>query len=581
MKRFTGFTLAVLLPSLALVVGCRWSASPSEGDASPVSAWFVDVSDAAGITFVHDAGPTESFFMPQIVGSGAALFDANGDNLLDIYLLQNGGPQGARNRLYLQQPDHTFQDKSEGSGLDIAGHSMGVAVGDVNNDGRPDVLVTQFDGVKLFLNKGKGVFTDITKEAGLNNPAWGTSAAFVDYDRDGWLDLVVVNYVDYDRTWPCFAAGGQRDYCHPHSFPGRPTKLFRNLGRGSAGQGVRFEDVTSSSGLNRLAGPGLGVLCADFDGDGWPDIFVANDGEANRLWINRHDGTFREEAARSGVAFNVLGQSQANMGVAWADMDGDGLFDLYITHLTEETNTLWRQGSRGSFQDRTTQAGLMASGRRGTGFGVVAADFDNDDAVDLALVNGRVSRGTTLVNADLGEHWGYYAERNQLFVNDGKGRFRDRSPEEPAFCGILNVARGLAWGDFDNDGGIDLLATTVAGRARLYRNVISPRGHWLIVRAIDPKLQRDAYGAEVSVMVNGRRQVRLINPGTSYLSSSDPRAHFGLGTAEQVDGVRVVWPDGTAEEFRREVRIDRVVEVRKGEGQRPAEETGDSRRVRP
>ena len=577
MKPFAILLVAFVLLSSTLL-GCRRSASSSVSEGAPAAPWFADVSEQAGLSFVHDAGRLGNFFMPQIMGSGAALFDANGDNLLDIYLLQNGGPHGARNRLYLQSPNHTFRDASEGSGLDIPGYNMGVAVGDVNNDGRPDVLVTSYDGVQLFRNNGKGVFTNITAESGLNNPAWATSAAFVDYDRDGWLDLVVVNYLDYDPTWPCYAAGEQRDYCPPRRFQGRVTKLFRNLGPGAGREEVRFEDVTVSSGLNGVAGPGLGVLCADFNGNGWPDILVANDGEANRLWINQHDGTFREEAVRRGVAFNALGQAQGNMGVAWADVDGDGLFDLFITHLSEEGNTLWRQQPRGLFQDCTTRAGLTTSHWHGTGFGVVSADFDLDGAVDLALVNGRVFRGSTLANADLGEHWGYYAERNQLFVNEGTGRFRDRSREEPAFCGRGNVGRGLAWGDFDNDGQIDFLATTVAGRACLYRNVAPRKGHWLVVRALDPKLRRDAYGAEVRVTAGQQCWCRLINPGDSYLCSSDPRAHFGLGPAERVDSIAIVWPDGTTEDFPGR-QADQFVELRKGEGRRSDANAKPSRRA--
>src|SRR5262249_11354550 len=243
MKPFAILLVAFVLLSSTLL-GCRRSSSSSESEGAPAAPWFADVSEQAGLSFVHDAGRLGNFFMPQIMGSGAALFDANGDNLLDIYLLQNGGPHGARNRLYLQSPNHTFRDASEGSGLDIPGYNMGVAVGDVNNDGRPDVLVTGYDGVQLFRNNGKGVFTNITAESGLNNPAWATSAAFVDYDRDGWLDLVVVNYLDYDPTWPCYGAGEQRDYCPPRRFKGRATKLFRNLGPGAGREEVRFEDVT-------------------------------------------------------------------------------------------------------------------------------------------------------------------------------------------------------------------------------------------------------------------------------------------------------------------------------------------------
>jgi hypothetical protein len=527
----------------------------------------VDITAESGLNFVHDAGPTGSYFVPQIIGSGAALFDFDNDGRLDIYLIQNGGPKsGSTNRLFRQGADGRFTDVSAGSGLDIAGYGMGVAIGDVNNDGWPDVLVTQFGGARLFLNNGNGTFTEITKEAGLDTLLWGTSASFVDYDRDGWLDLVVVNYVDYAPI-SCFGAAGLREYCPPKSFAGTITKLYRNLGRPAGGNAntVRFEDVTLKAGLGRLPGPGLGVLCADFNGDGWPDIFVANDEQPNRLWINQKDGTFKEEAVVRGLAFNGLGQTQANMGIAFGDVAGEGLFDVFVTHLTEETHTLWRQGPRGMFQDRTAAAGLASPRWRGTGFGTVLADFDFDGALDLAVVNGRIARGPPAEAKALGPFWSRYAERNQLFANDGKGRFRDISADDEPFSQTAAVSRGLACGDLNGDGALDLLVTTVAGPARLYRNVAPKRGHWLLVRALDPALRRDAYGAEVRVCAGGRRWLRSINPGYSYLCSNDPRAHFGLGGAERVEAIEVLWPDGTAEAFPGQ-SVDQMVVLRKCEG---------------
>jgi hypothetical protein len=546
--------------------------------------WFADVTEEVGLDFTHDAGPLGPCFMPQVIGSGAALFDFDNDGRLDLYLVQNGGPSSRSvNRLFRQGADGRFTDVSAGSGLDVAGHGMGVAVGDVNNDGFPDVLVTQYGGPRLFLNNGNGTFTDVTRQAGITDLFWGTSACFVDYDRDGWLDFVVANYVDYDPSRPCFDERGQREYCHPKTFPGTVTTLYRNLGRvpGAAPGAVRFEDVTAKAGLGRTPGPGLGVVCADFDGDRWPDIFVANDAKANRLWINQKDGTFQEEAVARGVAYNGLGKPESNMGVALADVDGDGLFDVFVTHLTEETNTLWGQGPRGVFRDRTAAAGLASPRWRGTGFGTVLADFDHDGAPDLAVVNGRIGRlkltrpdaGTL---AGLGPFWGLYAERNQLFANDGAGRFRDVSPHNGPFCGTAAVSRGLACGDLDGDGALDLVVTALAGRVRVYRNVVPGRGHWLLVRAFDPALRRDAYGAEVTVEVGGRRWKRWVNPGFSYLCSNDPRAHFGLGPAAEVDAIRVVWPDGTEEVFPGGA-ADRTVAVRKGEGRTTSTGWGTSR----
>jgi hypothetical protein len=580
--------------------GCQRAVPSLPREEAEGPSWFVDITEASGLHFVHDPGPTGHYFMPQAVGSGAALFDFDNDGRLDIYLLQNGGPSSAStNRLFRQGADGRFVDVSKGSGLDIAGYGMGVAIGDVNNDGWPDVLVTEYGGIRLFLNNGNGTFSDVTKEAGLDNPLWGTSASFVDYDRDGWLDLVVVNYVDYDPARPCASAGGQPDFCPPRQFEGTVTKLYHNLGvarsaeRGarSAERGdqnelngaprsalraprpasrVRFEDATIKAGLGRVPGPGLGVVCADFNGDHWPDIFIANDGKPNRLWINQHDGTFKEEAVVRGLAYNALGQAEAGMGVALGDVDGDGEFDVFVTHLTEEMNTLWRQGPKGAFHDRTAAAGLANCRLRGTGFGTQLADFDQDGALDLAVANGRVSRDQRVRETQPGSFWSRYAERNQLFANDGTGRFRDISAQNPAFCGTARVARGLACGDLDGDGALDLLVTNIAGPARLYRNVAPGRGHWLLVRAFDPALKRDAYGAEITVQAGGRKFMRWVNPGSSYLSSNDPRAHLGLGPSQRVDAIQVVWPDGSLETFPG-CAADQVVMLCKGKGLRQAE----------
>lgn len=564
----------------AAVAGCQEGSTIPAAPTGPLL--FQDVTAQTGLTFLHDAGPLGDYFMPQIVGSGAALFDFDNDGLLDIYLVHNAGPASmSTNRLFHQEKNGRFRDVSIGSGLDIAGYGMGVAVGDINNDGWPDVLVTQYGGSRLFLNTGSGVFTDITRSAGLDLVLWGTSASFLDYDRDGWLDLVIVHYLDYGPDRPCTDVGGRREYCPPQAFHGTVTKLYHNLGIGSvrslSTQGtpsplsVRFEDVTLKSGLGKRPGPGLGVVCADFDGDSWPDILIANDRQPNYLWINQHDGTFREEGLRRGVAYNAEGQAQGNMGVAIGDVDGDLQLDLFISHLTEETHTLWRQTGPGRFQDRTAASGLAALCWRGTGFGTVMADFDNDGWPDLAVVNGRVMYGKPPesalagAEAEVGPFWSHYADRNQLFRNNGKGNFHDISPANDPFCGRPGVFRGLACGDIDNDGALDLLTTCIAGPARLFKNVATPHGHWLIVRAWDPALHRDAYGAEVTVQSSGRRFKRWLNPGYSYLCSNDPRLHFGLGDAERIESIEVLWPDGSRERFDG-CPADRILTLSKGKG---------------
>ena len=568
--------LALLAVLLAALLGCRPHPTPTGPPAQPEDlgpagpAWFEDVTDRVGLDFVHDPGDVSQYHMYQCVGSGCAVADLDGDGRPDILLLTNAGPQSRSvNKLYRQKPDGTFEDVSAGSGLDFPGHNMGVALGDLNNDGRPDMVITQVNGARVFLNQGGMKFLDATAGSGLRNPMWGTSVALLDYDRDGWLDVFVVNYVDYDPSWPCLSAAGGRDYCAPKVFHGTASKLFRNRGGETAADPkappVSFEDVTVKSRIGERAGPGLGVAVFDCDGDGWPDVFVANDGKPNHLWMNQRDGTFKEEAVSRGVALTAMGHAYAGMGVALGDLDNDGLLDLYVTHLTSETNTLWRQEPRGQFRDVSAAWGLTGARWRGTGFGTLAADFDNDGRLDIAVANGRVSREPVpREKPGLAPHWQPYGERNQLFANEG-GKFRDVSPNSPALCGYFTVARGLACADVDGDGGLDLLVSAVGEKARLLRNVAPGRGHWAAVRAIDPARNRDAIGAVVTAVAGGARRVRVIASSDSYQSAGSPVAHFGLGAAGAVDTFEVAWPDGTRETFPGGP-ADTRFELRKGQG---------------
>jgi hypothetical protein len=578
------FFLQYFSTLLLAATGCGGSAttpgasaidnSPSGDELRNAAPIFADVTSGCGVDFVHDPGSSgDRYAMPRTMGSGGGVLDYDGDGRLDIYLLQNAGRDSeAKNRLYRQNADGRFVDVSAGSGLDIAGQGMGFAVGDVDNDGRVDVLVSEYGRTRLFANRSEGAaprFVDIGESAGIDNPFWGTSCSFVDYDRDGWLDVVVVNYLDYDPSRTCFDGRGRPEFCGPDNFPGRVTKLYRNVtgeAESASNRVIRFSDQTAASGLSARPGPGLGVFCADFDGDRWPDIFVANDGKPNHLWLNRRDGTFEEAAVERGVAMNAMGKSEANMGIAVGDIDGNGLFDIFVTHLTSETHTLWVQDQRGFFQDRTVAAGVTTSWRA-TGFGAVMADFDNDADADLALVNGKVERGPGGPTAatKLDEFWDRYAERNQLFLNDGRGVLHDVSDRNPPFSELAAVSRGLICADLDNDGGMDLVVTRIAQSAAVFRNVVPQRGHWLTIRAVDPKLRRDAYGAEIHVRAGSLKRMRWINPGYSYLCSNDPRAHFGLGAAERYDAIDVIWPDGVEETFPGG-EADRQVVLRRGEG---------------
>jgi hypothetical protein len=557
-----------------LASGCQKSAEPAPATTAsappPTQAWLEDLTEKVGLNFLHDVGQVGTYFMPESIGSGAAIFDFDGDGRMDVLLLQNAGTNSSsKHQLFHQESNGRLRDVSTGSGLDLPGLGMGVAVGDADNDGKPDVFITEYNQVRLFHNRGGGKFHEITREAGLDNPHWGTSAAFFDFDRDGWLDLIVVNYVDYSPSNKCQDPQGRPIYCGPSGFPGTVPRLFRNLG--ARGGGIRFEDVTVSAGLAKLPGPGLGVVCADANGDRWPDLLIANDGHVNWLLINQRDGTFTEEAATRGIAYNEMGVVQANMGIALGDADGDNLWDVLVTHLSTETHALWKQGPRGYFQDRTAPSRVAASAWRGTGFGTVFTDLNNDGAPDLLVVNGGIKR-LTIDPAPRGKansdpFWDGFEQRNQIFANDGNGAFTDRSEEDLAFTGTAAVSRGLAVGDLDNDGAPDLIVTRIAASARVYRNV-APRGHWLTVRAVDPVLGgRDAYGAEVIITAGGRQRTVWVNPSQSYLCSNDPRAHFGLGAAKQVESITVVWPDGSEEQFPG-VAANQFLTLRKGAGQR-------------
>ncbi len=542
------------------VAGCRPQSAPDGVPGSPMStgqtaraSWFENITTRSGIRFHHEATTSGRHLFHESMGSGAAMLDFDNDGRLDVYLIHNvERTVGSTNRLFHQQADGTFKDVSAGSGLDVAGPGNGLAVGDLNNDGFPEVLVTECDGVRLFFNHAGRRFTDISAAAGITNRHWSVPAAFVDFDRDGWLDLVIGNYLDYDPSQKCPDARGRPDFCGPHGFHSTITRLYRNRGGGSATP--VFEDVTVTSGIARAPGKAMQIVCADFDGDRWPDIFITDDELPNRLFMNQRNGLFTEEAVVRGVAYTGMGAAAANMGIAIGDTDADGRFDLFVPHLAEESHTLWRQSASGVFHDATAMAGLHGQSWHGTGFGAVLADFDSDGALDLAIANGAIRRRIGPLRAPLAPgtapFWADYAEPAQLFANDGRGRFMEISTANPALCGEALAGRGLACGDLDNDGAPDLLLVGVSSPVRVLRNIATPRAHWLGLRAIDPALGgRDAYGAEIVVEAGTNRWWRLVQPAHSYASSNDPRVQIGLGTNAAVDAIRVWWPDGLEERF--------------------------------
>ena len=523
-----------------------------------------EVTRQVGLDFVHQVEDPDQYFFPAILGSGAALLDIDGDGDLDLYLantapvderrrLRNAAG-GTTNRLLRQESDGRFVDITAGSGLDDSGYSMGIAVGDVNNDGFPDIYVTNYGPDRMYLNNGDGTFLDVTGPAGINNRQWGCSACFFDYDRDGWLDLFVTNYVRYDPSKRCRYLRGREEFCAPQTFEPTTDRLFHNETGKLDGQDkdrvpVRFSDVTISSGIADQRGSGLGVVCADFNDDRWPDVYVANDQMANFLWINQHDGTFRDEAILRGCAVDMEGRPQGSMGIAVGDADGDAKLDLFVTHFDGETNALYRSLGGDGFRESCVQAGLALPSLPLTGFGTAFVDLDHDGHLDLLLVNGRTHRHNTDDRKGR-SFWDDYAEPNQIFLATGDGQFREFTGRGDPFVSTVEVSRALAVGDIDNDGDVDAVITNTAGRARIYMNESTGPGHWLQVRVVEPTLGgRNAHGAVVTLVTGSRRYVQLANPGFSYLASNDPRVHFGLGSVTAIERIEVAWPDGSQEVF--------------------------------
>lgn len=554
------YPLLVLILATILVACAPEKNGTARSRAEPQER-FVDATESTGIRFQHFNGRNGEFYYPEIIGSGIALLDYNNDGKLDILVLQgtplgpgeypNAPKEPCAARLYrndlTMNPDGSrslkFTDVTEASGLCSRGYGMGVAIGDFDNDGCVDVFITHFGAPnQLFRNNCDGTFTDVTRKAGVAGAGkWGASATFVDYDRDGFLDLYVTNYVDYHiaNNQKCYASTSARDYCAPSTYMPVAGILYHNRGDGT------FEDVSVKSGITRAYGAGLGVMGADLNGDGWPDIYVANDGNPNQLWINQKDGTFKNEADIRGCAVNSDGVAEAGMGVDIADVDGNGSEDIFLTHLTRERSTLFFNRGEGYFEDRSVEVGVAAPSIPFTGFGAVFFDYDNDGWLDIVAANGAVHLIEELKTS---QDPYPLQQKNQLFHNLSNGRFEDATASAGKVFQLLAVGRGLAAGDLDNDGGTDLVVNNNNGPLRVILNKVGTANPWLGLRLVTGK--RDAYGAKIEIKRPGLPTLwRRVRADGSYLSANDPRIVVGLGDVTRVESLTVHWPDGKRESF--------------------------------
>lgn len=568
--------------------------SPGASDQkTPPPGIFEELGQEAGLAFQHFNGMSGEYYFHEMMGAGVALLDYDGDGDLDVYLVQGhmvGPEKGVEEALIPPAEGETFRDRlfrndlerrpsgetvlrftdvTEESGINARGYGMGVAVGDVDNDGWPDLYVTNYGANQLWRNRGDGTFEDATARAGVGDPRWSVPAVFWDYDKDGWLDLFVGNYVDFSVATHkrCTTDLGRPNYCGPLAYEPQGDVLFRNRGDGT------FEDVTGRAGLRSTAGGALGAITADVNGDGWLDLYVANDGVPNALWVNQGDGTFQDEALLSGSAVNAEGQPEASMGIDVADLDGDGDEDLFMTHLTRETNTLYLNAGDGTFVDASVTSGLGAPSFEKTGFGTAFIDVDNDADLDLLVVNGAVKVIEELALA--GDPFPLH-QQDQLFLNRGGGVFEDvPAAEAGGSFHRSEVGRGVAVGDLDNDGDPDVLVTNNAGPARILVNrtisgAEAPDVSWIGLRLLDGH-GREALGAMAEITAEDRPPVvRRVRTAGSYASASDPRILVGLGPAGGASAeVLVRWPgsEGPAVEVFRKIPTGSYSTLKQGEGE--------------
>jgi hypothetical protein len=505
-----------------------------------------DVTAAAGIDFHHNSGAFGAKYLPETLGPGCAFLDYDNDGWLDI-LLVNGmdWPGHKRQRstpkLYRNNRNGTFSDVTERAGLAVEMYGMGVAVADFNNDGLPDILITAVGQSRLFQNTGAGHFLDVTEKAGLGgHKGFSTSALWFDFDRDGWLDLLICNYVKWSPALDVFCSvdGKRKSYCTPEAYHGDTCWLFRNRGNGA------FEDVTAKSGIFDPTSKSLGVTMLDYDRDGWPDVLVANDTQPNKLYRNRHNGTFEEVGVRAGVAFSEDGRARAGMGIDAADFDNSGAEGIAITNFDNEMIALYRPSKPGMYADVAMNAGIGQASRDSLGFGCSFLDINLDGRLDLVAVNGHIDETVRQIHGNTG-----YAQPPHLFLNRGGGRFQDVAAQAGGGFATPRVARGLACGDFDRDGDLDLLITTNQGQPRLYRNDVAPGVRSLRLRLIGTKSNRDAIGSTVRLTTADGTQSHTVKTGSSYLSQSELTLTFGLGPRDAAARLVVDWASGAVQEF--------------------------------
>jgi hypothetical protein len=525
-----------------------------------------DVTQAAGIQYVHNSGAYGKKYLPETLGPGCAFFDYDGDGWQDIIIVNSMDWAGQRRRrstprLYRNNRNGTFTDVTRAAGLDVEMYGLGVAVGDYNNDGHPDLFISCLGQSRLFQNTGKGTFLDVTPKSGLaGREGFSTSAMWLDYDRDGRLDLFVTNYVRWTRDGDIFCSfdGKAKSYCTPEAYRGATCWLFRNRGDGT------FEDVTAKAGILDTTSKSLGVALLDFDNDGWPDLFVANDTQPNKLYRNERNGTFTEVAVKAGLAFSEDGRARAGMGADVAYLDNSGLSTIIVTNFDNEMMGLYRGTRAGTFVDQAPKAGIGQATRRSLGFGCFFFDPDLDGRPDLLIVNGHIDESITRARPDV-----KHAQTPHLFMNLGGGQFRDVTAEIGPEFGAPKVARGAVYGDFDNDGDLDVLITTNNGPAHLYRNDVTNGNRSVRVKLTGTKSNRDAIGAIVRYEAGDLNGARMVKSGSSFLSQSELPLTLGLGRRDSVDRLVVQWPSGRTEEHRG-LKAGARYEVVEGKGMVPA-----------